>query len=212
MARKRHRKSINPFRIRLDVQRPDWSSMLDPDKPVEVDLGFGRGEFILEMARNRPEVEFVGLEIRQYLIEKVRARLKEDPRANVHVLTANVKQHLSTLFDPGMLSRVYVHFPDPWTQRKRHHKRRMVDADLVSTLHTLLRPRGEVHLMTDKSDVSTEMLALFEGHGGFENVCGAGQFCLGSTTGVHTREEMYYIGRGDPVFRLRFVRKADGED
>ena len=212
MARKRHRKSINPFRIRLDVQRPDWSSMLDPDKPVEVDLGFGRGEFILEMARNRPEVEFVGLEIRQYLIEKVRARLQEDPRANVHVLTANVKRHLSTLFDPGMLSRVYVHFPDPWTQRKRHHKRRMVDADLVSTLHTLLRPRGEVHLMTDKSDVGTEMLALFEGHGGFENVCGAGQFCLGSTTGVHTREEMYYIGRGDPVFRLRFVRKADGED
>jgi tRNA (guanine-N7-)-methyltransferase len=211
MARIRHRKSINPFRVQLDVKRPDWSRLLDLSQPIEVDLGFGRGEFIMEMARQRPGVQFVGLEIRSYLLEKMRAQLEQDLRPNVHVMAANVKQHLPILFDAGMLSRVYIHFPDPWTKRKKHHKRRMVDADLVTTLYTLLKPGGEVHLMTDKRDVGLEMRQLFESHGGFTNACGAGQFCPTSTTGVHTREEQYYMQRGEQVYRLEFVRDGDQE-
>lgn len=206
MARIRHRKSINPFRFRREVQRPDWASILEPDKPIEVDLGFGRGEFILEMARRRPEVQFVGLEIRDYLVDKVREQLDEESHSNVYVMAANVKEHLPLLFDPGMLSRVYIHFPDPWTERKKHHKRRMVDAALVDTLHALMRPSGEVHLMTDKHEVGLEMRALFEAHGGYQNACGEGQFCDESTTCVQTREEMYYMERGDDIYRLQFVR------
>jgi tRNA (guanine-N7-)-methyltransferase len=206
MARVRHRKSINPFRFQRDVQRPDWSSILDPDKPIEVDLGFGRGEFIVEMARRRPDVQYVGLEIRDYLIDKARALIDAESLSNAYVMAANVKEHLPILFDPGALSRVYIHFPDPWTKRKKHHKRRMVDDELVAALHVLLRPGGEVHLMTDKREVGLEMLALFEAHGGYENACGKSQFCPESTTGVRTREETYYMERGDDVYRLKFVR------
>ena len=212
MARKRHRKSINPYRVRLGVTRPDWSTIFDTNKPVQVDLGFGRGEFIMEMARRRPEVQFIGIEIRQYLIEKMRECLEQDPLPNVHVLAANVKQHLSVLFDEGTLWCVYIHFPDPWTKRKRHHKRRMVDADLVATLHRLLKPGGQVHLMTDKQDVGLEMCDLFQAHRGFENACGEGQFCPSTTTGVRTREEAYYAGRGDRIYRLKFIRDDDPVD
>ena len=158
------------------------------------------------MARLRPDVQFVGLEIRDYLIEKLHDLLAEDPLPNVYALAANVKEHLPVLFDPGTLSRVYVHFPDPWTKRKKHHKRRMVDAALVDTLHSLLRPDGEVHLMTDKQEVGLEMRALFEAHGGYRNACGEGQFCPESTTRVRTREETYYMERGDDIYRLKFVR------
>jgi tRNA (guanine-N7-)-methyltransferase len=177
-------------------------------QPVEVDLGFGRGEFILEMARQRPRVQFVGLEIRDYLIEKVREQLAEGKVPNVYVMAANVKEHLPVLFDPGTLNRVYIHFPDPWTKRKKHHKRRMVDARLVDTLYTLLRPGGEVHLMTDKESVGLEMKELFETHPGYENACGVGRFCSVSTTGVRTREELYYMERGDHIYRLKFIRRA----
>jgi tRNA (guanine-N7-)-methyltransferase len=207
MARVRHRKSINPFRIRFDIERPDWSSILVPGRAIEVDLGFGRGEFIIEMARRHPDVEFIGLELRQYLIDKMERLLEEEPLPNVHVFLANVKEHLGALFSPGMLSRAYIHFPDPWTQRKKHHKRRMVDATLVATLHTLLAPGGQVHLMTDKQVVGQEMRCLFEAHGGFENACGAGRFCPDSTTDLQTREECYYLERGDTIYRLKFVRK-----
>ena len=208
MARKRHRKSFNPFRFRRSVQRPEWLANLDPIRPLEVDLGFGRGEFMMEMARLRPDVEYVGIEIRDYLVDKMNEALKSDPRPNVHVLLANVKEHLGPLFEPGTLSRVYIHFPDPWDQRKKHHKRRMVDARLVETLHALLRPGGEVHLMSDTEVVGLEMLSLFQGHGGFANACGVGQFCAESTTGVQTREERYYRQRGNPIFRLRFIRQV----
>lgn len=207
MARVRHRKSFNPFRFQREVQRPDWNSILDPSKPIEVDLGFGRGEFILEMARRRPEVQFVGLEIRDYLVDMVRELLDKEPHPNVYVMAANVKEHLPVLFDPGTLSRVYIHFPDPWTEHKKHHKRRMVDAALVATLHALLMPGGEVHLMTDKEPVGLEMRTLFETHGGYRNMCREGQFCPESTTGVRTREEVYYMERGDDIYRLRFERK-----
>ena len=206
MSRIRHRKTINPFRFQRDVQRPDWASMLEPNQPIEVDLGFGRGEFILKLAERRPDIFFVCLELRDYLIEKVQEQIGQRSLTNVYVMAANVKVHLPVLFDPGRLSRVYIHFPDPWTKRKKHHKRRMVDASQVDTLHTLLRPGGEVHLMTDKREVGLEMHALFEAHGGYRNACGEGQFCPESTTGVRTREETYYMDRGNDIYRLEFVR------
>ncbi len=208
MARIRHRKSINPFRVRLEVTRPDWTAIAgEPGRPFEVDLGFGRGEFLIERARQVPQAQLVGLEIRSYLVEKMQARLEQEGLTNIYVMLANVKVHLPVLFDPGMLSRVYIHFPDPWTQRKKHHKRRMVDEQLVMTLHTLLRPGGEVHLMTDKQVVGAEMLALFEAHGGYLNACGRGQFCPFSTTGIRTREEQYYLERGVDIWRLKFIRE-----
>jgi tRNA (guanine-N7-)-methyltransferase len=209
MSRIRHRKTINPFRFQRDVQRPDWASMLEPDRPIEVDLGFGRGEFILERAQRRPDVFFVGLELRDYLIEKVQEQIAERSLANVYVMAANVKVHLPVLFDPGRLSRVYIHFPDPWTKRKKHHKRRMVDATLVGTLHTLLGPGGEVHLMTDREPVGLEMRALFEAHPGFQNASGPNQFASKSTTGIRTREEQYYLSRGDHIYRLQYIRGAE---
>jgi tRNA (guanine-N7-)-methyltransferase len=159
------------------------------------------------MARRRPGVEFIGLELRRYLLEKMQAILASEALPNVHVYLANVKEHLPILFDPNMLSRVYIHFPDPWTRRRRHHKRRMVDAHLVETLHVLLKTGGEVHAMTDKDEVGGEILALFEAHGGYENACGSGRFCNESTTGIRTREEAYYIERGDRIFRLKFVHR-----
>ena len=207
MARVRHRKSINPFRIQIEVERPDWAALLVPGRPVELDCGFGRAEFILERARQRPDVELVGLELRRYLIEKARRRIEETGLPTVHVFLANVKEHLPILFKPGMLHKAYIHFPDPWTQRRRHRKRRMVDAQLVDTLHGLFVAGGEVHLMTDKGEVAQEMRSLFEAHGGYENACGAGQFCAESTTGIRTREEQYYIRRGERIYRLKFVRR-----
>jgi tRNA (guanine-N7-)-methyltransferase len=206
VSRIRHRKTINPYRFQRDVQRPDWASMLEPGQPIEVDLGFGRGEFILEMAQQWPDTFFVGLELRDYLIEKVQALIAERGTRNIFVMAANVKQHLPVLFDPGRLSRVYIHFPDPWTKRKKHHKRRMVDAKLVDILASLVHPGGEVHLMTDKQSVGQEMRALFEAHPGFENACGPNQFCAESTTGIRTREEQYYLERGDHIYRLKYVR------
>jgi tRNA G46 methylase TrmB len=82
----------------------------------------------------------------------------------------------------------------------------MVDAQLIDTLYALLRPGGEVHLMTDKREVGHEMRALFEAHPGFENAHGPGQFAPTSTTGVRTREEEYYLRRGDHIYRLQYVR------
>jgi len=207
VARIRHRKSFNPFRFRAEVQRPNWAAALDGEtRPIEVDLGFGRGEFLMARSRQAPETQCVGVEIRPYLLEKMQDWMRREPRANIYLALANVKQHLPVLFDEGTLSRVYIHFPDPWTNRKKHHKRRMVDAGLVSTLYRLLKPGGEVHLMTDKQPVGAEMLTLFEAHGGFANACGAGQFCAASTIGIRTREETYYMDRGETIYRLKFVR------
>ena len=209
MSRIRHRKTINPFRFQREIQPPDWTSMLKPDQPIEVDLGFGRGEFILTMAERRPDVFFVGLELRDYLIEKVQEQIAERGITNVYVMAANVKVHLPLLFSPGRVSRVYIHFPDPWTKRKKHHKRRMVDAALVDTLYALIRPGGEVHLMTDKEPVGLEMRALYEAHPGFENAIGPNQFAAQSTTGIRTREEQYYLGRGDHIYRLQYIRAPE---
>ena len=99
MSRVRHRKTINPFRFQRDVQRPDWPSMLRPNQPIEVDLGFGRGEFILEMAEQRPDVFFVGLELRDYLIDTL---IVVPPEARL-VVDAGTRMQFGP--DAGLIAR-----------------------------------------------------------------------------------------------------------
>ncbi len=169
---------------------PDWGP-----RPLEVEIGPGRGGFALDHASAHPEIELVLIETRRADCELIRGRAGKRGLGNVQVVQGDARLLLPRLFVPGSLSAVHVQFPDPWW-KKRHHKRRMVDAELALLLRRLLAPGALVDFRTDVPAYFREALQTWL-EAGFEQLPDAPPEVLS------TRERRY-AGTGQPVFRARF--------
>jgi tRNA (guanine-N7-)-methyltransferase len=169
---------------------PDWGP-----RPLEVEIGPGRGGFALDHAAAHPEIELVLIETRRADCELIRGRAGKRGLGNVQVVQGDARLLLPRLFVPGSLSAVHVQFPDPWW-KKRHHKRRMVDVELALLLRRLLAPGARVDFRTDVPAYFREAVQTWL-DAGFERLPDAPPEVLS------TRERRYAV-TGQPVFRARF--------
>lgn len=200
-SKPRVRQHANPLSFRSSVPTPDWAALLrDPALPREVDLGCGHGDFLLERARRRPDLNLIGLEIRRSMAERVNERIAREGLPNAHVVFCNANVSFPELFGPRSVARVYVHFPDPWF-KKRHHKRRVMTPALVGQVAAVLEPGGELRFMTDFADYAAEVVELMAGQPAFENPHGPGQPAPADPELPPTHREVWHGGRGDPIHR-----------
>lgn len=166
MARVRVHQHVNPLspHYRQTPKPIDPASIFaDPLLPLHLDIGCARGRFILKMAESEPGWNFLGVEIREPLVEEANRLADEAGLSNLHYVFSNAMLWLGTLISqipPGMLQTVTVQFPDPWF-KKKHAKRRMVNKELVNTVAQKLSPGGRVFVQTDIEFLATEMFALF---------------------------------------------------
>jgi tRNA (guanine-N7-)-methyltransferase len=190
------------------VQPPIWDRVYaQPSQPLHLDIGCARGEFLLSMATLQPHWNFLGLEIREPLVEQANAKVSELGLRNLYYLFANVNNSLKPLlesFEAGTLRRVTLQFPDPWF-KKRQAKRRVVQPELVDTLSTYLMDGGEVFLQSDVEAVAVEMCDRFEAHPAFQKQ-GAELWLASNPLPVATEREFSTLSRGEPVYRALFVR------
>jgi tRNA (guanine-N7-)-methyltransferase len=184
---------------------PDWAGEFGRAAALELEIGPGRGGFALEHAAAHPEIDLVCIETRRSDCERIRARAKRRRLTNLVVLQGDAKLLIPRLFQPGSLSALYVHFPDPWW-KKRHNKRRMVDVELAARMRTLLRPGGPVDFRTDVRAYAEAAVATWE-EAGFTNEAGPGRMSSAAPQVLSTREQRY-ARTGQPVYRARFVNPA----
>ncbi len=180
---------------------PDWPREFGRAAPIELEIGPGHGGFALGHALAHPERDLIVIETRRSDCELIRARARAKGLTNLLVLHGDAKLMLPHCFAPGSLLVVHVQFPDPWW-KKRHHKRRMVDAELARLLRRLLAPGGAVDFRTDVPAYAREAVATWE-EAGFVNLDGAGQLWAAEPEVLSTRERRYAV-TGQPVFRARF--------
>lgn len=209
MTKVRVRQHVNPLskKYQTPVSPPDWTKVYaQTTQPLHLDIGCARGEFLFEMARLEPDWNFLGLEIREPLVEKAKALVSELGLSNLHFLFCNVNNSLRPLlssFPSGTLQRVTIQFPDPWF-KKRHGKRRVVQPELVETLATYLIKGGEVFLQSDVLLVAQEMCDRFDEYPAFYR---QGEDWLATNPlPVSTERETSTLARGEPVYRALFVR------
>ncbi|TMB26530.1 MAG: tRNA (guanosine(46)-N7)-methyltransferase TrmB [Deltaproteobacteria bacterium] len=187
---------------------PDWKACFGRSAPLELEIGPGHGHFALDHAAGNPFLDLVCIETRRVDCELIRERARERGLANLIVLQGDAKLLLPRLFPPGSLSGLHVQFPDPWWKR-RHRKRRMVDAELALRMRTLLRPGGAVDFRTDVPAYAQAALGVWE-ETGFENAAGKGKLWTDPPEVLSTRERRYLV-TGQPVFRARFVNPGPPE-
>lgn len=210
MVRVRVRQHVNPLsqKYQTAIAPPDWEKVyLDLTLPLHLDIGCGWGWFLLKMATLQPGWNYLGLEIREPLVEAANQRREEHGFNNLHYLFCNVNNSLRPLLESlpvGILQRVTIQFPDPWF-KKRQAKRRLLQPEVVDTLADYLVSGGEVLIQSDVEEVAVEMRSRFQSHPAFQ-IQGADEWLATNPLPVPTERETSTLDRSEPVYRGLFRR------
>jgi tRNA (guanine-N7-)-methyltransferase len=204
------RQHVNPLSRFFQQQHP-LPPLQDlfprPERPLHLDIGCARGRFLLAMAPLHPERLHLGLEIRRSLVALAEADRERLELENLRLLFANANVSLApwlATLPTGQLELVTIQFPDPWF-KARHHKRRMVQPELLQALATALDGRGELLLQSDVPMVMEHMLEAVATSGAFEPADG-GTGLLENPLPVRTERERHVLQQGLPVYRRLFRR------
>ena len=147
-----------------DLSQPfDWESIFGNSNPVQVEIGFGKGRFILESAERHPDQNYFGIEWAGACVGVARERLAKKQIGNARLMRADAKEVIQSYILPNSVLACHLYFPDPWP-KKRHHKRRMVSEELVASLFTSLKPDGEFRFFTDHREYFASTSPIVDDH------------------------------------------------
>ena len=186
----------------------DWTDVLpldavfeDPRRPLEVDVGCGKGRFLLARARSNPGANFLGIDRLIRRLRKLDARILRDNIPNVRLLHLEAAYVVEYLLPAASVATYHVFFSDPWPKR-RHHRRRLFSAGFLDALDRTLAPGGQVNIATDYMDYFAAIANLFRRDPRFVE-----------TEAFHPAEEertdfeITFLRKGTPIGRCSF-RKA----
>jgi tRNA (guanine-N7-)-methyltransferase len=209
MNRVRVRQHVNPLGIRYQtpINPIDWEKIYaDANQPLLLDIGCARGQFLIEMAQLEPNFNFLGLEIREPLVEAANKIRSELGLTNLHYIFCNANTSLKPIFSSlpkGILQRVTIQFPDPWF-KNRHAKRRVAQPELVAELADYLAPGGTVFLQSDVKFVEEEMCERFEENSAFQRQ--NKEWLAENPLPVATERELFTLQKSEPVYRAVFEK------
>lgn len=135
----------------------DLNAVFGRDAPKILEIGFGNGDSLAHMAANEPQHDFLGVEVHRPGIGHLMLRTAQLQLRNVRVVPMDAVELLRHHIGANAFSGVQIYFPDPW-QKKRHHKRRLIQAPFLSRLARHCRAGAFVHLATDWEDYARHML------------------------------------------------------
>ena len=140
------------FREMADVEVPfDPQSLFPKPRPLHIEVGSGKGHFLLTESERRPNDNFLGLEIAKKYARFAASRAAKHGRTNVQVICGDAVRIVSEWIPTASTQSVHVYFPDPWW-KERHRKRRVVRAQLVAAIERVLVPGGLLHFWTDVAE------------------------------------------------------------
>jgi tRNA (guanine-N7-)-methyltransferase len=146
------------YGIAFDAQSLDYAAVFGRSAPVVLEIGFGMGETTAEIAASHPHVDFLGIEVHLPGVGALLRRIEAAGLANVRVIRHDAVEVVEAMIPADSLAGIHVYFPDPWP-KKRHHKRRLLQAEFIHALAQRLGPAGYLHVATDWEDYATEVLA-----------------------------------------------------
>ena len=153
----------------------DLEALFGRHAPCTLEIGFGDGRALAAMAERHPEWNFLGIEVHRPGVGGLLLRIEELELANVRVICHDAVEVLAHDIPDAALDAVQVFFPDPWP-KKRHHKRRLIQAEFVQLIRRKLRLGGRLHLATDWEHYAAHMMDVMSAAEGFRNAAGVGVY------------------------------------
>jgi tRNA (guanine-N7-)-methyltransferase len=134
------------------VQEPEkwkgsWKSLFGNGNPLHIEIGMGKGRFIMEMAARNPQINYIGIEKYSSVLLRALEKSKEIELTNLYFIRFDA-EYLNDIFDSEELDRIYLNFSDPWP-KDRHAKRRLTSKEFLAKYNQCLKKEGEVIFKTD---------------------------------------------------------------
>lgn len=214
MSPVRVRQHVNPLseKYQRPVILPTWEKIYaNPTQPLLLDIGCARGRFLYRLALLQPDWNYLGLEIREPLVEEANRWREEAGLTNLHYLFGNANRDLDAILaslPSGVLHRVAIQFPDPWF-KKRHQKRRVVQPELVDAIVAHLVPGGEVVLQSDVEEIARQMCDRFAERPEFDRPYP--HWLPENPFPIPTERDIATFKKGEPVYRAAFMRRSPAD-
>lgn len=147
------------------------AEVLSDGPPLIVEIGFGMGDSLLQMTKDDPASNFIGIEVHRPGVGKLLHGIAQHRLTNLHIICHDAQEVLENCFDAGSMDKLLILFPDPWP-KKRHHKRRLVQGEFIRLASSKLKTGGTIHLATDWQAYAEHMMEVLEGCDTLENASG----------------------------------------
>ena len=183
-----------------------WNELFGNDHPLHLEIGTGKGRFIMELAQRHPEINYIGIERYDSVLVRALQKYDEDPLPNVLFISMNAEE-ICDVFAEGEVDRIYLNFSDPWP-KDRHAKRRLTSTRYLERYDQILAKEGRIEFKTDNQDLFAWSL---------EQVEPAGWKLVASTTDLHhdavlnegnvmTEYEQKFSELGNNICKMIIVR------
>ncbi|TPE54984.1 tRNA (guanosine(46)-N7)-methyltransferase TrmB [Maribrevibacterium harenarium] len=161
----------------LDVEsgRLDYQQLFGRESDVVIEVGFGMGASLVEMAKNAPEKDFIGIEVHPPGVAKLMMLASEAGLTNIRVYCHDAIEVMADCLPEAQASTFQLFFPDPW-HKKKHNKRRIVQPLFAQQVAGVLKTDGVFHMATDWEPYAEHMLEVMEAQENYQNVAGKGLY------------------------------------
>ncbi|WP_396128271.1 tRNA (guanosine(46)-N7)-methyltransferase TrmB [Exiguobacterium mexicanum] len=183
-----------------ETLKGNWKTEFNNDNPLFIEVGSGKGQFVLGMAQQFPDVNFIAIELFESVAVSIVQKLVETPMSNVRVLTVDAKQ-LVDYFEAGEVDRVYLNFSDPWP-KTRHAKRRLTYKTFLATYEAVLPRGGEIHFKTDNRGLLEYSLESMSQYGMYFTDISLDLHANEPADNVRTEYEERFSAMGQPIYRM----------
>lgn len=138
----------------------DLDDEFDRQAPLVVEIGYGNGDSLVQLAESAPNINFLGIEVHEPGIGHCLIKARDAGIENLRLIAHDAVEVLNTQIPAEAIARLNLYFPDPWP-KKRHHKRRILNPDFLALVHTRLVPQGSLHIATDWANYAEAIDELF---------------------------------------------------
>lgn len=205
-AQRRALDELQPrYGIRFDGGSLDLDAAFGRRAPRVLEIGFGNGDTLIELATASPGTDFLGAEVHPPGVGHCLLAIESAALANVRIVMHDAVEVLRDGIAPASLDEVLLYFPDPWP-KKRHHKRRLIQPPFVALLASRLAPGGYFHCATDWQEYAEQMLAVLAAEPLLEN--SAAGFAPRPPWRPQTKFEQRGLRLGHGVWDVLFRRRA----
>lgn len=193
------------YGIDYELTQANFTNAIQDYESVILEIGFGNGDALIEMAGNEPDVLHIGVEVHRPGVGRCLNIIEKDKLANVRLISHDAIEVMQHMIPAQSLDKVLLFFPDPW-HKKRHNKRRIVNQKFRDLAFSLLKPDGHLHFATDWHEYAEYMAEELLSDGRFSNQGDSDGYAERPSYRLRTRFEQRGLNLGHGVWDLVFKK------
>ena len=170
-----------------------------------LEIGFGEGEFITEIAKDKPDWNFLGIEIKYFRYKKALKLVRHQNIGNIKLIHFDADLAVEQVLSPNTFDKVYINFPDPWP-KDRHKKHRIINNNFLDNLCKIMKKNGVFEFTSDHLDYVTHTIEHFESHNKFSNNYKKNGYSHSVKNRPQTKFEKEFLNKKKQIYYLSFKK------